>query len=159
MKPDKSHYYQVQDLRFESIIVIVLKPIEGCLSDTCIKKLHCSSRLFNNMTTNVCRLWNLDFSTLREPRIGYADQLDIQALRGTAGIIHYSLHPGMLIWCVKGKYVGESRDVSQIIKDVLPYILKVDVAHIEQILTKSCPSIIHFMEASDMKSFIIEKGN
>ncbi len=33
------------------------------------------------------------------------------------------------------------------------------MAHIEQILTKGCPSIINFKEASDMKSFIFEKGN
>jgi len=49
--------------------------------------------------------------------------------------------------------------VSQIIKHVSPYIDKADVAHIEQILTKGCPSIINFKEASDMKSFIIDKGN
>ena len=162
MKPDASHYYRVQDLRFENVIVIVLKPVEGYLSGTCIKKLHCLSRLFNEMATDVCRLRNMNFSELKEPRIGYADQLKIQASRvdlATAGIIHYSLHPGMLIRYVKGEYVGESRDVSQIIKHVSPYIDKADVAHIERILTKGCPSIINFEEASDMKSFIIDKGN
>ena len=81
MKPDMSHYYRVQDLRFENVIVIVLKPVEGYLSDTCIKKLHCLSRLFNEMTTDVCRLRNMNFSELKEPRIGYADQLNIQASR------------------------------------------------------------------------------
>jgi hypothetical protein len=65
----------------------------------------------------------------------------------------------MLICYVKGEYVGESRDVSQTIKDILPYIVKVDVAHIEQIFTKGCPSIINYEDASDMKSFIIKKGN
>ena len=65
----------------------------------------------------------------------------------------------MLIWYVKGECVGESRDVSKIIKHILPYIDKADVAHIERILTKGCPSIINFKEASEMKSFIIEKGN
>ena len=136
--------------------------MEGYLSGTCIKKLHCLRRLFNEMTADVCRLRNINFSKLKEPRIGYADQLNIQASRvdlATAGIIHYSLHPGMLIRYVKGEYVGESRDVSQIIKHVLPYIDEADVAHIERILTKGCPSIINFKEASDMKSFIIDKGN
>ncbi len=134
MKPDASHYYRVQDLRFENVIVIVLKPVEGYLSDTCIKKLHCLSRLFNEMTTDVCRLRNMNFSELKKPRIGYADQLNIQASRvdlATAGIIHYLLHPGMLIRYVKGEYGGKSRDMSQIIKHVSPYIDKADVAHIE----------------------------
>jgi len=74
------------------------------------------------MATDVRKLSTLDFSSLREPRIGYADQLEIQMSRvdmATAGIIHYSLHPGMLIRYVKGEY-GESRDASQIINDVSP---------------------------------------
>jgi hypothetical protein len=77
----------------------------------------------------------------------------------TAGIIHYSLHPGMLIRYVKGEYVGESRDASQIINDVSPYIKRDDVDHIHRIITNGCPSHIDFKEASDMKAFIIEKGN
>ena len=100
MKPDKSHYYQVQDLMFKNIIIIVIKSVDGYLSNTCIKKLHCLSRHFNEMTTDVCRLRTLDFSSLRDPRIGYADQQEIQMSRvdmATAGMIHYSLHPGMLI--------------------------------------------------------------
>ncbi len=122
-----SHYYQVQALWFENVIGIIIKPIKGYLSNTCIEKLHCLSRLFNEMTTDVCRLWNLDFSKLSEPRIGYADQLNIQASHvnlATTGMIYYLLHPGMLLQYVKGEYVGESRDVSQIINDVLPYINK-----------------------------------
>jgi hypothetical protein len=97
------------------------------------------------MTTNVCRLRNLDFLMLREPRNGYPDQLNIQAScidLATTGIIHYSLHPGMLIRYIKGEYLGESRDMFQIIKDVLPYINKVDVEHIEQILTKATPLLL-----------------
>jgi hypothetical protein len=64
----------------------------------------------------------------------------------------------MLIQYIKGKYIGEFRDVSQIINDVFPYINNTDVVHIKQILTKGCPSVINFNEASGMKSFIFEKG-
>jgi hypothetical protein len=76
------------------------------------------------MTTDICRLRNLDFSVLKHPRIGYADQKEIQALHvdlATAGIIYYSLHPGMSIRTIKGEYVGETRDVSQIIEDILSH--------------------------------------
>jgi hypothetical protein len=162
MKPDNNHYYRVQDLTFENVIVVVLKFVDGYLSDICIKKLHCLCRLFNEMTTNVCWLRDLDFTKLREPRIGYADQQEIQPSRvdmTTAAIINYSLHPGMLIQYVKGKYVGESRDVSQVVNNVLPYIDQQDVKHISRILTNGCPSYMNFKEASDMKSFIIKKGN
>ena len=54
MKPDNNHYYQVQDLTLKNAIVVVLKSVDGYLSDTCTKKLHCLNRLFNEMTTDVC---------------------------------------------------------------------------------------------------------
>jgi hypothetical protein len=104
----------------------------------------------------------LNFSSLKEPRIGYRDQQEIQMSRidmATAGMIHFSLHTGMLIRYVKGKNVGKSRDAIQIINDVLPYINKDDVEHIHWTLTNGCPSHINFKEASDMKSLIIRKGN
>ena len=130
MKPNNNHYHQVQDLTLENIIVVVLKSVDGYLSDTCIKKLHCLNRLFNKMTTDVCRLRNMNFSKLKEPRIGYAEQTEIQPWRvdmATAAMIHYSLHPGMMIRYVKGEYVGESQNVPQIINDVSPYIEPEDV--------------------------------
>ena len=77
----------------------------------------------------------------------------------TAGIIHYLLHPGMLIQNVKGKYVGESRDASQVVHEVSPYIDQQDANHISRILTSGCPSYINFEEPFGMKSFIIAKGN
>ena len=112
------------------------------------------------MATDVRKLSTLDFSSLREPRIGYADQQEIQMSRvdmATAGIIHYSLHPSILIRYVKVEYIDESRDASQIINDVSPYIKKDDVDNIHRIITNGCPSHIDFEEASDMKAFIIKK--
>ena len=64
-----------------------------------------------------------------------------------------------MIRYVKGEYVGESRNIPQIINEVSPYIEREVVKHIERILTKGVPSYMNFEEASDMKSFIIEKGN
>ena len=114
------------------------------------------------MTTDVYRLRNLDFSKLKEPRIGYAEQTEIQPWRvdmATAAMIHYSLHPGMMIRYVKGEYIGESRNVPQIINGVSPYIEREDAQHIEWILIKGVPSYMNFKKALDMKPFIIEKEN
>ncbi len=74
-------------------------------------------------------------------------------------MIDYSLHPGMLIRFVKGEYVGENRNVRQVLNDVSPYIDAVDPEHIKRILSMGCPSIIDFEELSEMKATIIEKGN
>ena len=65
----------------------------------------------------------------------------------------------MLIRYVKGEYVGENRNVPQVLSDVSPYNDSVDTKHIKHILSMGCPSIIDFEESSDMKATIIEKGN
>jgi hypothetical protein len=99
MKPSKKHHYRVKDLVFENVIVVVLKFVNSFLSDVCIKKLKCLNHSFYEMVTDVCRLRTIDFSKLCNPRIGYSDQQEIQSSRvdlATAGIIYYSLHPGML---------------------------------------------------------------
>ena len=59
----------------------------------------------------------------------------------------------------KGEYIGENRNVPQVLNNVSPYIDSVDVKHIECILSMDCPSIIDFEEPSDTKAMIIEKGN
>ena len=88
------------------------------------------------MVTNICRLTTIDFSKLREPGIDYSDQQEIQSLQvdlATAGMIYYSLHPGMLIRYDKGGYVGENRGVPQVLNNVLPYIDSVESKHIKRI--------------------------
>jgi hypothetical protein len=55
----------------------------------------------------------------------------------TTGMIYYSLHPGMLLRFVKGEYVGENRNVPQVLNDVSPYIDAVDAEHIKHILILS----------------------
>ncbi len=77
----------------------------------------------------------------------------------TAAMINYSLHPGMTIRYIKGEYVGENRNVKQIIEDIFPHINEVNAGHAKRILTQGCPSQINFEETSKMKAGIIEKGN
>ena len=90
------------------------------------------------MTHDVTNLRMVDFTRLKEPRIGYAEQTEIDPIRvdmATACAIHYSLHPGMVIRYIKGEYVGENRDVTQILSDVMPFIDEADATHIKRILT------------------------
>jgi hypothetical protein len=77
----------------------------------------------------------------------------------TACAIHYSLHPGMVIRYFKGKYVGENREVNQILSNVSSFIDEIDAAHIKRILTQGCPSKLSFKETLAMKASIIQKGN
>jgi hypothetical protein len=65
----------------------------------------------------------------------------------------------MVIRYARGKYVGENRDVTQILHNVSPHVDETDAAHIKWILTQRCPARISFEETSAMKAAIILKGN
>jgi hypothetical protein len=77
----------------------------------------------------------------------------------TACAIHYSLHPGMVIRYLKGKYVGENRNDPQILRAESSQVDESDAAHIERILTQGCPSRLSFKETSEMIAYILKKGN
>jgi hypothetical protein len=77
--------------------------------------------LYKEMNSDFQRLENLDFSPLKAPRLDYANQQHISQHRvdlATAGLIHYGMHPGMLLRYMKGKYTGESRSADVILKKV-----------------------------------------
>jgi hypothetical protein len=40
----------------------------------------------------------------------------------TACAVLYSLHPGMVIRYINGEYVGENRNLSQILKDISSHV-------------------------------------
>jgi hypothetical protein len=67
----------------------------------------------------------------------------------------------MVIRYIKGKYVGENRNILQILNDISSYVDETDTAHIERILTQGCPSKLNFEDMSDMnmKVSITQKGN
>ena len=162
MKPSLDHQYRVEGLILQNIIVILLRESEGFLSPDDIKSLSAVNHLFNEVTHDIQTLRNLDFSPLLQPCIDYANQQAIQQHRvdmATAAMIHYGLHPGMLIRYLKGEYVGEARDVTAILTQVSPHITKDDSNHIRRILTQGCPSKLILSEPNKMKMSIITKGN
>jgi hypothetical protein len=74
-------------------------------------------------------------------------------------MIHYALHPGMLVRFMKGEYVGETRNVKTVLEKVSPHISPQDATHIERILMQGCPSHLMLSEPAAMKKEIIAKGN
>ena len=162
MKPSLNHQYRVEGLILQNVIVIILRESDGFLSPIDIKNLSAVNSLYNEVIRDVCLFRKLDFSPLREPRIGYADQQAIQQARvdmATAAMIHYGLHPGMLIRYLKGEYIGESRNIAAILQAVSPHINEDDTNHIRRILTQGCPSKLILSEPNDMKFKMIAQGN
>jgi hypothetical protein len=162
MKPSLNHQYMVLDVVLDNVIVEILKSSECSLMDEDVVSLPKANWLYQEMIHDVIRLRKLDFSQLRELRIGYAEQTAIQPSRmdmAMACAIHYTLHPDMVIRYAKGEYVGENRDVTQILRDVSSHVDETNVAHIKWILSQGCPMRISFEETSAMKPSIILKGN
>jgi hypothetical protein len=152
----------ISDVVLDNVIVKLLKPFESFLTDEDVANLSEVNCFYQEMIHDIVRLRTLDFSQLRKPRIGYAEQTAIQPSRvdmATACAIHYTLHPGMVIRYTRGEYLSENRDVTQILCDVSPHVDKTNVAHIKWILTQGCPMRISFEETSAMKASIILKGN
>ena len=162
MKPSPNHQYQVKNLKLDHVIIELLKSSKSFLANEDILNLSKVNSLYRKMIADVAELKTLDFCALREPRFGYTEQTEIQSSRvimATACAVNYSLHPGMIIRYIKGEYVGESRNVPKILKDISSHVNETDAAHIERILTQGCPSRLSFEETSEMKDSTIQKGN
>ena len=63
----------------------------------------------------------------------------------------------MLIRYLNSEYVGESRDVRQILREVSPDISSEDAAHIKRVITQGCPIYLDFEEEPENKLAVIRK--
>ena len=115
MKPSLNHQYRVSDLCLDNVIVELIKSPDSFLTNEDVMNLSEVNSLYQEMIHDVINLRTIDFTRLKEPRIGYVEQTAINPIRvdmATACAIHYSLHPGMVIRYFKGEYVEENRDVN-----------------------------------------------
>jgi hypothetical protein len=109
MCPSRDLQYRVIRPWLEDVIVVILnkKFLEDSdvnileeLSGTHSSNWTGTARLYKEMIDDFRRLENLDFSPLKAPRFDYAKQQHIslhQVDLATAGLIHYGMHPGMLL--------------------------------------------------------------
>ena len=160
MKPSLNHQYRVSDLCLDNVIVKFVKSPESFLTNEDVMNLSKVNLLYREMIHDVIDLRLMDFTKMKELRIGYAEQTAIDPTRvdmATACAIHYSSHPRMVIIFLKGKYVGENRKLNQILSDISPFIDETDAAHIKRILTQGCPSKLSFKETMTMKASKFKK--
>ena len=144
------------------MLVFIVKHYEAYLSSQDLSSPKQVNALFKEMISDVIELRSIDFSPLKIPRLNYADQQSICPHRvslATAGLIHYGLHPGMLVRYLKGEYVGESRDHVKVLNEVSSRISIKDANHIKRILTLGCPAKLVLEEESSNKLSVIKKGN
>ena len=80
MKPSLNHQYRVLDLCLNNVIVELIKSSESFLTNEDIMSLSEVNSLYREMTHNITNLRMVDFTRLKEPRIGYAEQTEIDPI-------------------------------------------------------------------------------
>ncbi len=129
----------MQEPLIKNVLVFIIKDHEEYLSSQDLMNLKQVSEFYNVMILDILELRLVDFSSLKNPSLDYAEQQSIcpdRVMLATAGLIFYGLHPGMLVRYLKGEYVGESRDPDRVLHNVLSCINAEDVNHIRRILTQ-----------------------
>jgi hypothetical protein len=163
MKQSKSLYYRAKELHFDNVVIFAIRgPGELYMTANDLKSLKSVNKTYRKMINDVQHLQFVDFTSLKLPRLDYAEQTEISGKRvdqATACAIHYGLNPGMGIRFLMGEYVGKTRDSAAILAKVSPYINKEDSKHIKRIINQGCPSHLHFEEEYENKHLAVWKGN
>ncbi len=100
MKPSWNLQYRVKDLRFDNVVIFLIKNEETYLTNKDINELKNISNMYRDMVNDVMQLRSINFSKLKVPRFDYADQTKISQERvdlATACAIHYGLNTGMVV--------------------------------------------------------------
>ncbi len=100
MKPSRNLQYRVKDLRFDNIVIFLIKNQASYLSDNDVDNIQRVSKMHCDMVDDILRLREIDFSKVKLPRYNYADQTKISQERVdlmTACAIHYGLNTGMVV--------------------------------------------------------------
>jgi hypothetical protein len=161
MKPSTDKYYQDKELTIYNVITIVIREY------TAFSKNELSSiRLLNTdiaeMIPKLQQWLQIDFSLLRDPRLNYKSQMQIdphQVRTANAAMAHFGLDLGRFIQWMGGKYTGQHWDAYSTLAAVQGHVLANDYTHMERILLGGCPAQLDFEEPLSNKIDMIERGN
>jgi hypothetical protein len=114
MRPSLDKWYQVGDLHLYNFITTIIKECRVSFLKEDISN-HCLvNKDFANIVPKVLRWLQVDFTPLRDPRLGYEQQDHINPYRvemASAAMIHFRLDPGKFIRFLSGKHTGQYCDV------------------------------------------------
>jgi hypothetical protein len=110
MRPSLDKWYQVGDLHLYNIITTIIKECRVSFSKEDISNLRLVSKDFANIVLKVLCWLQVDFTPLRDPRLGYEqqDHIDPYCVEiASAAMIHFGLDPGKFVCFLSGKYTGQ----------------------------------------------------
>ncbi len=112
MNPSTNNYYRVKDLTIYNIIIIVIQEYMA-FSKNELLSIRLINFDFAKMIPKLKRWLQIDFSTLRKPRLNYKSQTQIDPHRvcmANAAMAHFGLDPGRFVRWMGGEYTGQHRD-------------------------------------------------
>lgn len=107
-------------------------------------------------------LMELDFSGLKEPRLDYAEQEEIEKARVwqmAACAVHYNMDFGLVTRYLSGEYTAEWRDAEEIIAALPVDVSDEDRDHIRRIINRGVPAEFNWEEPAENKAKFIRRGN
>jgi hypothetical protein len=110
---------------------------------------------FSKMIPKLQRWLQIDFSTLREPRLNYKSQMQIdphQVCMANAAMAHFGLDSGRFIQWMGGEYTGQHRDMHSTLAAVRGHVSADDYAHMKWILLDSFPAQLNLKIPSATRS-------
>jgi hypothetical protein len=135
MKPSTNKYYQVKELTICNVITIVIQEY-AAFSKNKLLNIHLLNTNFAKMIPKLKQWLQIDFSMLREPRLNYKSQMQIdphQVCMANAAMAHYGLDPGRFVRWMGSEYMGQHRDTHSTLAAVRGNVSADDYAHMKGI--------------------------
>jgi hypothetical protein len=104
MKPSFDKYYRVEELTIYNIITIVIQEYTA-FSKTELSSFHLINTDFSKMIPKLKCWLQIDFFTLRKPRLNYENQTQInphQVCMANAAMAHFGLDLGRFVQWMGG---------------------------------------------------------
>jgi hypothetical protein len=114
MRPSLDKWYRVGDLHLYNVITTIIKECRVTFFKEDLSNLWLVNKDYAAIVPKVIHWLRIDFTPLREPRLGYKNQECINPYRvemASAAMIHFGLDPGKFIRFLSGEYTGQYRDV------------------------------------------------
>ncbi len=123
----------MSDLYLHNVIITVIKEYRVNFSAEDLSNIRLVSKDFTNMVPKVLCLMKIDFTPIREPRLGYKEQNHIDphcAKIASVAMVHFGLDPGKFICFLAGKYTGHHQDLRRTLDAVQDYVTPADYAQL-----------------------------
>jgi hypothetical protein len=148
MKPSTNMYYQVKELMTYNVVTIVIQKY-AAFSKNELLNICLLNTNFTKMIPKLQRWLQIDFSMLRELRLNYKCQMQIDphcVCMANIAMAHFGLDPGRFFQWMGGKYTGQHRDTHSTLAAVRGHVSADDYAHMKRILLDGCPAQLNFEE-------------